>query len=84
MVSIVQGCLPVTTIIFRIVGEEVADLLYADTNIDLRRRKLLQIAMLALQLDLSQVSLPEANPVICLPNSKVTLPSIAYSGFAAF
>lgn len=52
---LMQGCLPLSTIIFRIMGEEVADLLYADTNIDLRGRKLLQVAMLALQLDLSQV-----------------------------
>lgn len=47
--------MPVITIIFRIMGEEVADLLYADTDVDLRGRKLLQVAMLALQLDLSQV-----------------------------
>lgn len=50
-----QGCLPVVTILFRIQGKDVADLLYAATDKDVRGCKLLQVAMLALQLHLHQV-----------------------------
>ena len=42
-------------------GTEVVDLLYADTDVHLRGRKLLQIAMLVLQLDLRKVRVFIAN-----------------------
>ncbi|KAL3151804.1 hypothetical protein ABBQ38_012772 [Trebouxia sp. C0009 RCD-2024] len=50
--NVLQDCLPVVTILFRIQGKDLADLLYAATDRDLRGCKLLQIAMMALQLQL--------------------------------
>lgn len=50
-----QDCLPLGTIVFRIMGEDVADILYADTDVDLRGYRLMQVAMLVLQLELNEV-----------------------------
>lgn len=50
-----QNCLPLATIIFRIQGEDLVDLLYVGTDEDLRGCGLMQVAMLALQLELAKV-----------------------------
>lgn len=50
-----QECLPLCTIIFRIQGEDVSDLCYAYTDMDLLGCKLLQLAMLELQMVLAKV-----------------------------
>ena len=51
----------VVTIIYRIQGKDIVDLQYAATDKDLRGCKLLQIAMLALQLHLDQVRTAPSN-----------------------
>lgn len=65
---VLQECLPVCTIIFRVQGEDVADLCYADTDVDLRGCKLLQVAVLVLQMELAKVCMflsAAAAPLIC-------------------
>ena len=48
--DVMRDCLPVATIIYRILGKDLADLLYAGTDEDQRGCKLMRVAMLALQL----------------------------------
>ena len=54
--NVLQDCLPVVTLLFRIQGKELVDLLYAATSKAVRGCKLLQVAMMALQLMLVEVS----------------------------
>ena len=50
-----QDCRPVSTVIFRVQGPDLADLLYAGTDTELRGCKLLQIFMSSVQQQLQQV-----------------------------
>ncbi len=50
-----QDCTPVSTVIFRVQGPDLADLLYAGTDTNLWGCKLLQILMSSVQLQLQQV-----------------------------
>lgn len=52
---VLQECLPLCTLIFRVQSKDVADLCYADTDSDLRGYKLMQVAMLVLQMQLAKV-----------------------------
>ena len=56
--------MPVATIVYRIQGKELVDLLYAATDKDVRGCKLLQVAMLALQLQLQPVSAAPPNSAL--------------------
>lgn len=55
--TVLQDCLAVSTIVYRIQGKDLADVLYAGTHRELERLKLMQVAMLALQLQLDEVPL---------------------------
>ena len=56
-ITVLQGCLAVSTIVCRILGKDLVDGLYAGTHEDLQGCKLMQVAMLALQLQLQEVRL---------------------------
>jgi len=59
-----QDCRPVSTVIFRVQGPDLADLLYAGTDTDLWGCKLLQILMSSVQLQLQQVPPQSAYAVL--------------------
>ena len=59
---VMQECTPVSTVILRVQGTELADLLYAGT--DLWGCKLLQMLMSSLQLQLQQVP-PQSELLYC-------------------
>ena len=59
-----QDCKPVSTVIFRVQGPELADLLYAGTDLDLWGCKLLQMLMSFVQLQLQQVP-PQSELLYC-------------------
>ena len=59
-----QECTPVSTVIFRVQGPELADLLYAGTDLDLWGCKLLQMLMSSVQLQLQQVP-PQSELLYC-------------------
>ena len=50
-----QGCRAVCTILFRVQGPDLVDLLYAGTDEDLRGCKLLQLLMAFLQFQWKEV-----------------------------
>lgn len=56
-ITVLQGCLAVSTIVYRILGKDLVDVLYAATHEDLQGCRLMQVAMLALQLQLHEVRL---------------------------
>ncbi len=54
---LLQDCKPVSTVVFRVQGPDLADLLYAGTDPDLWGCKLLQILTSSVQLQLQKVPL---------------------------